>query len=965
MTEPRPPVTAEAFGRARTLFESALDWPPEHRARRLRDACDGDGDLLALVERMLAADASPHPLLDGGLGLVAQLMPGDRVGTHLEIVGLLGAGGMGEVYRARDTTLERDVALKIVRSAAGAAPEARAERVARLTREAQVLASLNHPNIGAIYGVEAWQPADRPDAAIALVLELVDGPTLADRLGRGALPVGDALAIARQIADALEAAHARGVVHRDLKPSNVALRSDGAVKLLDFGLATADPGSDAGAGGPRGTPAYMSPEQTHGHAADTRADIWAFGAVLFEMLARKRAFPGDDAATCFDAIQHRPVDWDALDRATPPAVRALLRRCLERDPRRRLRDIGEARILLEDPSSALVAGVTGDIDAPARAAWPRRVLPVAATAIGVALAVAAVLWSRHEGAAAAPSRFVLATPPSASLIVDPQSRDLALTPDGRTVIFKGGTRAADGTRLFVRPLDRLEPTALTPPGMPKAPFTSPDGTWVGYFEPIEGGPVLHTVALTGGPVATLCRIDGASRGASWAADGTIVFATASLATGLQRVGAAGGKPEVLTRPARDRGEADHLFPDVLPGGRHVLFTITALAGGDAASQIAVLDVTSRTWTTVLRGARQAQYLPSGHLVYASGHALMAIAFDAGRLETRGQASVVVPDVVTLPTDTSEFDVAPGGTLLYVAGPAVPDARRLVWVDRTGHEEPIDAPARPYSVVRVSPEGTRLALQIDDAERDLWVWDLARRTLARVTTDPGLDENPVWTADGRELIFTSQMGGASSSLFRRAADGNGPIERLTDDGPSRASARAPDGGTILFDRAADIVALRLGPGRPRVAALSLVRRERTGAVSPDGRWLASVGIDGGASEVFVRPYPRVGDSRVQVSPRGGTQPVWGRDGRELFYLGSDGGLMRVAVPAGDALRPGAASRLFSRTWFTGTGLTAAGAYDVAPDGRFVMIDAGPDPPEPPRMVVVLDWLDELSRLVPSR
>ena len=966
MTEPRPPVTAEAFGRARTLFESALDWPPEHRARRLRDACGGDGDLFAVVERMLAADASPHLLLDGGLGLVAQLLPGDRVGTHLEIVGLLGAGGMGEVYRARDTTLQRDVALKIVRGAAGAAPAARAERVARLTREAQVLASLNHPNIGAIYGVEAWRPADQADAAIALVLELVDGPTLADRLGRGALPVADAIAIARQIADALEAAHARGVVHRDLKPSNVALRSDGAVKLLDFGLATAaDPGSGGGAGGPGGTPAYMSPEQTRGQAADTRADIWAFGAVLFEMLAGRRAFPGGDAATCFDVIQHRPVDWDALDRATPPAVRALLRRCLERDPRRRLRDIGEARILLEDPSAAWIAGVTDGVDGPARAAWPRRVLPIAATAIGVALALAAVFWSRDEGPPAAPARFVLATPPSASLIVDPQSRDLALTPDGRSVIFKGGTRAADGTRLFVRPLDRIEPTALTPPGMPKAPFTSPDGAWVGYFEPIEGGPVLHTVALTGGPVATLCRLDGASRGASWATDGTIVFATASLATGLQRVRSAGGEPEVLTRPARDRGEADHLFPDVLPGGRHVLFTITARAGGEAASQIAVLDVASRTWTTVLRGARQAQYLPSGHLVYASGHALMAIAFDADRLVTRGQPAVVVPDIVTLPTDTSEFAVAPGGTLLYVAGPTVPDARRLVWVDREGREEPIDAPARPYTVVRLSPEGGRLALQIDDAERDLWVWDLARRTLSRVTSDPGLDENPLWTADGRELIFTSQMGGASSSLFRRAADGSGQAERITFGGPQRASGLVHGGDAVLFDHLGEVVLRVIRRDVVHNSVRSLLRGERSGVVSPDGRWLASVGVEGGAAQVFVRPYPGVGAARVQVSPQGGTQPVWSRDGRELFYLASDGGLMRVAIPAGDTLRPGVASRLFRRTWFTGAGLTAAGAYDVAPDGRFVMIDAGPDPPDPPRMVVVLDWLDELRRLVPAR
>jgi serine/threonine-protein kinase len=378
----------------------------------------------------------------------------------------------------------------------------------------------------------------------------------------------------------------------------------------------------------------------------------------------------------------------------------------------------------------------------------------------------------------------------------------------------------------------------------------------------------------------------------------------------------------------------------------------------------VLDLASRTWTTVLRGGRQARYIGSGHLVYASGHALMAIGFDADRLEVRGQGGVVVPEIATLPTGTGEFDVARNGTLIYAVGATAPAARRLVWVDRNGREDPIDAPARPYSVVRVSPDGTRLALQIDDADRDLWVWDLARRTLTRATTDPGLDENPVWSADGRELIFTSQTGGASGSLFRRAADGSGPVERLTFGGPERASGVVPDGGTILFDRSADIVPLRLGPGRPRVAAATLVRGERAGTVSPDGRWLASVGIDDGASEVFVRPYPRVGDSRVQVSPQGGSQPVWSRDGRELFYLAADGGVMRVAIPPGDVLRPGPASRQFRRTWYAGAGLTAAGADDVAPDGRFVMIDAGDTPPDPPRMVVVLDWLDELRRLVPA-
>ncbi len=907
MSESGQRPSADAFGRARVIFESALDWPPGDRGRLVRDAGGGDEALAALVESMLAADAAPHPLLDASLAfLPAQLQPGDAVGTHLRVVALLGRGGMGEVYRAHDTTLGRDVALKILPWALDAGSAAHRDRLASLRREAQVLASLNHPGIAAIYSIEAWHPPSHPDVpAFALVLELVEGPTLADRLAAGPVAVSDAIAIARSMADALEVAHARGVVHRDLKPSNVALGPDGAVKLLDFGLAKAmertpsegDGGGTPSPAGPAaadlsaraGTPAYMSPEQAGGLAVDPLTDVWAFGAVVYEMLADRRAFPGDDAVEVMDAVRSRPIDWSALDPATPAALRALLVRCLDRDPRRRLQDIGEARIALEDLS-------TGVAIAPAPPAPRRRWGLIAAVAAALAaVAIGAIAWWRPAPSppSAPVSRFTIATTPADDLDVDPQSIDVAITRSGSHIVYKGG-RPADGTRLFVRRVDQLEPIALTRPGRPKAPFVSPDGQWVGFFEPAAGGPVLNKVAITGGPPVPLCHVDAASRGATWGADGAIILATAAPTTGLQRVSSNGGAPQILTRPDRARGEADHLWPHLLPGGRAVLFTITPVTGGLDAAQVAVLDLASGAWKTLIRGGRQAHYLPSGHLVYMAGTSLVAIAFDLARLETRGTASTIVPAVVTLPTGTAEFDVSDTGTLIYASGQGLAQKRTLVWVDRSGDEEPMaGVPERLYAAVRLSPDATRLALEIDDGDNDIWVWDLARRTLTRVSTDPGPDESPIWTQDGRSVIFTSQSGGAVGSLFRQAADGSGVAERLIEGRTvQRATAALPDGTGVLYDEQDDINRVRLDDAhaaepilrtsqveqyRDRLARRSMARLRRQRRRAASGvhpalsrrRQRADAGLD------HRRHTARVGQERPRALLPGAR---WRADGR---------------------------------------------------------------------------------------
>ena len=820
------------------------------------------------------------------------------------------------------------------------------------------------------------------------MLELVDGDTLARRIEAGPIPVEDAVSIARQIAAGLEAAHELGIVHRDLKPANVALRSDGTTKILDFGLAKiAEPQSQANAdprptparptspvqSGVLGTAAYVSPEQARARESDKRSDVWAFGAVLYEMLSGERVFPGHDASETLAAVLRAEIDWSKLPPSTPPKLRQLLIRCLERDVTQRLRDIGEARIVLERLTRRRSAAT--DEDAPVTSApaplWRRLAPPIAGAVVAGAL-VAGILWPRTRPDGGPVIRFALAMTPDSTLLIDPQSRDLAITPDGAHVVYKGGPRI-DQTQLFLYGLDQLEPKPLTGPGLPKGPFVSPDGRWVGFFEPrAMPGAALKKVAIGGGPALDLARLDGPSRGATWG-DGVIVAASGSPATGLLEISAAGGEPKVLTRPDRERGESDHLWPHFLPGNTSVLFTITALSGGPAAAQIAVLDRASGAWRTILRGASQAHYIESGHLVYHAGNALWAVAFDLTRMEVTSPATMVVPRVVTLPTGVAEFNIARDGTLVYVArGGASESPRTLVWVDRQGRETPIAAPPRPYANVRLSPDGGRVALEIEDGDQDIWVWDLARSTLTKVTTDPGLDETPVWTPDGRRLVFTSQAGGVLGSLFSQAADGSGMAERLAESAfIRRATAVVPDGSRVVFSSGGDLMTLSLDQGR---LVELLVRGSGGGggadaAVSPDGEWLAYVAASG-VPQIFVSPRSDPNRERTQITPAGGSQPRWASNGRELFYTALDGTLMGVSVTQGAAFSAGAPAPIFKGSYYSGLGiLSRGGTYDVAPDGqRFLMLKPAGAPgerPEQPTVVVVKNWLEELKRLVPVR
>jgi Tol biopolymer transport system component len=894
------------------------------------------------------------------------LLPGTRLGPY-EILSALGAGGMGEVYRARDTKLDRTVAIKIL-------PEAFAadtERIARFQREARTLASLNHPNIAHIHGLE------ESNGVRALVMELVEGEDLAQRIARGAMPLDEALPVAKQIADALEAAHEQGIIHRDVKPANVKVRPDGTTKVLDFGLAkamesagvTSPSGSESTtitrpamtqAGMILGTAAYMCPEQARGKPVDERADIWAFGCVLYEMLTGQRAFDGQSVSETLARVIEREPDWAALPAALSPALRTYIRRCLQKDPRQRVQAIGDVRLALE---GAFETAVPQAAEPAVVAPWRRVVLVGVAAIIASGAIIGTLVWVAMRPALPRVSRLQVTPPGTATLTVSGLQRDLAITPDGSRIVYVGN----NGTQLFVRALDALAPVAVFT-GQPHGPFVSPDGRWIGFGD----GDLLKKMAVTGGPVVTLAR-SSSSFGATWGPNDTIIVASnGDVTTGLQRV-AADGTPTVLTRPDRARGEAGHFWPEMLPGGRALLFTITALTGGLDAAQVAVLDLQSGMHRLLVRGGSHAHYVASGHLVYAAAGTLQAVPFDLARLETRGTPVPVVPDVAMTRDGGLDAVVAGDGTLAYVSGTVAGTPRSLVWVDRQGHETPIPAPRRPYLLPALSPDGTRVAVFANDQDLDLWLWDLGRTALTRFTFTPGLDAVPVWTPDSRRVIFSSEQKGAQvPNLFWQAADGTGAVERLTESpDPQYPSAVSPDGRRLIFTwhgakTSSDVIAIELDGTRRVTPLVQSQFDERNGIVSPDGRWLAYEANDSGQFEIYVRPLPAVNGGHWQVSTAGGTRPVWARSGRELVYVSPTGALMGVRVAPSPSWAANTPTLLVKEGYVTNP-IWYGRSYDISPDGqRFLMIkEGGADGTAAPASIIVVQhWVEELKRLVPT-
>jgi serine/threonine-protein kinase len=884
---------------------------------------------------------------------------GTRLGSY-EVLESIGTGGMGEVFRARDARLGRDVAIKILSDRF----RLDSQRLARFEREARVLASLNHANIATLHAVE------RLGDSQALILELVEGETLSERIARGPIPLAEVLAVTRQIAAALEAAHEQGVIHRDLKPSNIKIRGDGTVKLLDFGLAKVCeplfPGANprevtvtmeiAAGGAVMGTPAYMSPEHVRGLPVDRRTDIWAFGCVLYEMLTGAAPFKGERASDVVAKIIEREPDLDALPRDVPPSVRRLLQRCLRKDPRERLRDIGDARLDLEETGAAQAANDTS--------AWRRMgstghaaIMALVLVGIGAAIYFASYESARPsaEPAPLRVSRFSLPAPVTANAY----ARAVAIAPNGARFAY------VSERGLFVRSRDRFESTEIYARGTSGlgAPFFSPDGKWIAYTD----GQSLMKVPSDGGTAVEIVDSGPAAIG-SWDAGG-IVFASMN---GLFRVSSNGGPATRLEAGLAPNEQA--MFPQFLPGNKAVLFTViptrtnTPMELANAPSaRVDVLDLASGTRRTLLRGGGRAQYVPTGHLVYVSGNSLYATSFDLARLEVRGDPVSMIVGV-----RNSEFGVADDGTLIYPEGGGLPDGT-LVWVDRQGREEPLAAPPRRYAYPRISPDGTRVALDVQGPpDRDIWIWDLRRKTLERFTVDPAGNPLAAWSRDGRSLAFGSDRFGLTN-LFLQAADGSGEVQHLLKSERLQMPLTFAPDGRLLFSadvagRGRDILALSMdGSGRVE-PVLQSAANDLNSEVSPDGRWIVYDSDETGQFEVYVRPYPQTySGGRWQISSEGGRQPMWSHDGREIYHRDFEGGLWATPVQTSPGFAPGAATRLFSNPSYKGRGkLMSARSYDLSADGkRFLMIKVQPQAAEPetPELIVVLNWFEELKRAVP--
>lgn len=882
------------------------------------------------------------------------LTSGTKIGSY-EIRSLLGAGGMGEVYRSRDSKLGREVALKVLPpTVAGDS-----DRLGRFSREAKVLAALNHPNIAAIYGLED------SGTTHALVMELVEGCTLAERIKAGPIASEEALPIAKQICEALEYAHEHGIIHRDLKPANIKVTPEGTVKVLDFGLAKAlENDGSAGdvsssptmsrmatqAGIILGTAAYMSPEQARGKAADRRADIWAFGCVLYEMLTGEMTFSGETVSDVLAAIIKEHPNWAQLPATTSTRIQVLVRRCLRKDPRQRLQAIGDARIVIDevlsgapDPTLPALKNL-GKVPASGWrlfAPWGMGGLILGALVAGLIFVVA-----RPQVSPRLVRRLTIGIPNSTSpsLFLP----DLVLSPDGTQVVYS--VLQNGKTQLYLRPLDQFEAKAIAGTEGAYSPFFSPDARWLAFF----AGNSLKKVDLAGGPVQTLCSSSGA--GAYWANDGTIFFQGKNL--GLSRVASAGGTCEEITKPDASKGEVGHDLPELLPGGEAVLFNIGQGFSSSQAS-IAVLSLKTRKWQTLVQGGTYPHYVPAGYLLYTQGGALLAVPFDLDRLKVTGSPVPILEGVMSNPeTGEARFTFSRDGTLAYIPGSIAEARRKLVLVSQTGTSQVLTQSEGAYEDLSLSPDGRRVALTVEGPTWNIWIYEIPRGTLTRFTFEND-NRDPFWTPDGKRVVYTSFRNG-KYGLYWKAADGSGGEEQLiSDTNWLCASSFSSDGKELAYieqspETGIDIWILPLDGERKPRSFLRTRFKEWFPEFSPDGHWLAYESDESGRFEIYLQQYPGPG-RKVQISNEGGSRPVWSHDGRTLFYVKGDK-LMRVPIETKTGFAAGMTQQEFEGNYYT-----SGHYFDVMPDGKqFVFIKEMEQARAATQINLVLNWFDEFKQ-----
>jgi serine/threonine-protein kinase len=911
--------------------------------------------------------------------------------AHYEITLQLGKGGMGEVYQAKDQKLGRDVAIKVL-------PEEFAkdtDRVARFQREAKLLASLNHPNIAAIHGLE------ESGGTNFLVLELVEGETLADQIKKGPIPVEESLKLALQIAEALEAAHEKGVIHRDLKPANIKVTPDGKVKVLDFGLAKAFAGEQAELnlsnsptlsnaatqqGVILGTAAYMSPEQARGKAVDKKSDIWAFGCVLFEMLTGHAAFSGRDVTEILAAVIRAEPEWTSLPANLHWRLREVIEHCLKKEAKDRYHDIADVRVdiqkALADPSGVLVQPTAG-VEPKTRL---RTIFPWVAAALVLGLIIAGVaVWKLKPAEPKRVMRFTYELPEGQQFVLPPNLEEvqLAVSPDGSQFVYL----TTEG--LYIRSVDALDARLIA--GTDKAsvePFFSPDGQWIGYFSMSDQK--LKKVAISGVVPVDICDTSSLVIGLSWDSDNTIIYS--DILKGIMRVSANGGTPELLIKGTLFNAakEGFPVTPRMLPDGKTVLFT--NYTGSDASNwQIGIQSLKSGERKILIRSEGAAVYCPTGHLVYglinSNTGSLLAVPFDLDKLEVKGGP-------VPMLKSYRSAAISNSGTLVYVPQPrispvpkgatatvATSSGRTLVWVDRQGKEEALGADADAYSSLRISPDGTRVALTIKTSgNQDIWIWDIVRKNMTRLTFDKADDSGPIWTPDGKRIVFHSRRGGVLGGVYWKSADGIGEDELLASkpDRPIYPGSFSPDGKILA------VTEISLAPLGVDIGMLSMEgRREIKGLIqekynedqpqiSPNGRYVAYQSDDSGKGEIYVCSLPDVNKGKWQVSSSGGGSPLWSPDGRELFYRSGDA-TMAVDIETEPTFKRGNPKTLFRGTYLSDTFLTIVKTpWDIHPNGKkFLMIKpatstgAAPTAALPRKINIVLNWFEELKARVPVK